>query len=80
MFSVDVIIPTYKPKKDFLEVLDLLNKQTMKPGRIILMNTEEYYFDQFIYMEPIFCSAMTIARYIICQSWNMIMEKPETVE
>lgn len=49
MFSVDVIIPTYKPKKDFLEVLDLLNKQTMKPGRIILMNTEEYYFDQFIY-------------------------------
>ena len=53
MYLVDVIIPTYKPKKDFLEVLDLLNKQTIRPGRIILMNTEEYYFDQFIYKNTI---------------------------
>lgn len=49
MYHVDIIIPTYKPKKDFANVLDLLNKQTIKPNRIILMNTEEYYFDQFVY-------------------------------
>lgn len=49
MFSVDVIIPTYKPKKEFLNVLEALNRQTLRPDHIIIMNTEEYYFDQFIY-------------------------------
>lgn len=49
MYTVDVIIPTYKPDKEFVEVLEMLNKQTVKPSHIILMNTEEYYFNQFVY-------------------------------
>lgn len=49
MCTVDVIIPVYKPQKDFLEVLNWLKRQTVKPQHIILMNTEEAYFDQFIY-------------------------------
>ena len=49
MYTVDVIIPTYKPKKELLEVLRRLNRQTIVPNRIILMNTEEAYFDQLIY-------------------------------
>ena len=49
MYTVDVIIPTYKPKKELLEVLQRLNRQTIVPNRIILMNTEEAYFDQLIY-------------------------------
>ena len=49
MYTVDVIIPTYKPDKSFFRVLDMLNKQTIKPGTIIIMNTEEKYFHQLTY-------------------------------
>ncbi len=49
MYTVDVIIPTYKPDKDFLHILDMLNRQTVKPETIILMNTEEKYFHQLTY-------------------------------
>lgn len=49
MNTVDVIIPTYKPDKRFLNVLDMLANQTLKPSHIIIMNTEEKYFDQMIF-------------------------------
>lgn len=49
MYTVDVIIPTYKPDKSFFRVLDMLNKQTIKPETIIIMNTEEKYFHQLTY-------------------------------
>ncbi len=49
MYTVDVIIPTYKPDKSFFHVLDMLNKQTIKPETIIIMNTEEKYFHQLTY-------------------------------
>ena len=43
--TVDVIIPTYKPDENFIKLLDKLNKQTVKPAHIIVMNTEESYLD-----------------------------------
>ncbi len=43
---VDVIIPTCKPEREFLELLDLLEEQTVRPGRIIIMNTEEKYMER----------------------------------
>lgn len=43
--NVDVIIPTYKPDKKFLELMDKLEKQTVPIQRIIIMNTEQKYFD-----------------------------------
>lgn len=49
MYTVDVIIPTYKPDKEFFHLMDMLNIQTIRPNRIILMNTEEKYLDQLIY-------------------------------
>ena len=45
---VDVIIPTYKPDKEFINVIEKLQKQTIKPNKIILMNTEEKYAKKFI--------------------------------
>ncbi len=39
----DVIIPTYKPDRELLDILDMLGKQTVKPEHIIIMNTEERY-------------------------------------
>lgn len=49
MYTVDVIIPTYKPGREFLQVLDMLAKQTVKPSHVIIMNTEEKYFERLIF-------------------------------
>lgn len=46
---VDVIIPTYKPDKSFVSVLEALERQTIRPNKIILMNTEEKYLDALMY-------------------------------
>lgn len=49
MSRVNVIIPTYKPDEKFLKLIDRLEKQTVTPERIIVMNTEEKYFERLIY-------------------------------
>lgn len=45
---LDVIIPTYKPDKSFESLIDKLQTQTIKPNKIILMNTEEKYIENFL--------------------------------
>ena len=37
--SVDVVIPVYRPGEEFLKTLWMLKKQTVQPGKIILMIT-----------------------------------------
>lgn len=49
MKTVDVIIPTYKPDKKLIQLLDQLVRQTVPVRRIILLNTEEKYLDRLIY-------------------------------
>ena len=44
-YEVDVIIPVYRPDDRFFTLLDRLAKQTVRPRRIILMNTEESLWD-----------------------------------
>lgn len=46
---VDVIIPVYKPGKELFTLLDRLKEQTVPIQNIILMNTEEKYFQRLIY-------------------------------
>ena len=45
---IDVIIPTYKPDKSFISLIDKLENQTIKPNKIILMNTEEKFIKEFL--------------------------------
>lgn len=45
---IDVIIPTYKPEKGFMELIEKLQEQTIKLNKIILMNTEEKYIENFL--------------------------------
>lgn len=45
---VDVIIPTYKPDETYFELVEKLNEQTIRPNRIIVMNTEEKYYDNMM--------------------------------
>lgn len=45
---IDIIIPVYKPNRDFELLIKKLQDQTIKPNRIILMNTEEKYIENFL--------------------------------
>lgn len=46
---VDVIIPTCKPEEEFVTLLDALQQQSVRIGRIIVMNTEEKYMERLKY-------------------------------
>lgn len=47
--KIDVIIPTYRPDQKFLKLVYALNRQTIKPDRILVMNTEEKYYNTLVY-------------------------------
>lgn len=47
--KIDVIIPTYKPDNRFLQLVEALNRQTVKPDRILVINTEEKYYNTLVY-------------------------------
>ncbi|MBQ8591293.1 MAG: glycosyltransferase family 2 protein [Lachnospiraceae bacterium] len=49
MFKIDVIIPTYKPDQKFIQLIQMLEKQTVPVHKIIVLNTEEKYFERLIY-------------------------------
>ena len=48
-YTVDVIIPTYKPGKQIFQLIQLLEEQTYPVTKIVLMNTEEKYFEKIFY-------------------------------
>ena len=43
--TMAVIIPTYRPGKEFREALARLKRQTREPEKLLIMNTEEKYWD-----------------------------------
>ena len=47
--KIDVIIPVYKPDKSFFSLIEKLENQTVPVQNIILMNTEEKYFEKLAY-------------------------------
>lgn len=49
MEKVDIIIPTYKPDHKFLTLMKRLECQSVPINQIIIMNTEQKYFDRLIY-------------------------------
>ncbi len=44
--SIDVVIPVYKPGQKFIRLITMLTQQSVQPGRIIVMNTEEKYWSK----------------------------------
>lgn len=44
--SVDVVIPTYKPGKEFETTLNMLLSQTKQPDHIFIMNTEPAFWEE----------------------------------
>lgn len=49
MDKVDVVIPVYKPDHKFLTLIERLERQSVPVNRIIVMNTEQKYFDRLFY-------------------------------
>lgn len=47
--TVDIIIPVYKPDQKFLALIERLESQSVPVNRIIIMNTEQKYFDRLFY-------------------------------
>lgn len=45
-FSVDIIIPTYKPDADFEALLNKLAIQSVKPRKIVIVNTDKDEWDK----------------------------------
>ena len=45
---IDLGIPVYKPGDEFLQLLAKINNQSYPVGKIILMNTEEQYWKEFV--------------------------------
>lgn len=49
MDKVDIIIPAYKPGNKFLTLIERLEHQSIPVNQIIVMNTEQKYFDRLTY-------------------------------
>ena len=47
--TVDVILLTYKPQKQVMRLIEALEAQTYPINKIIIMNTEEKYFEALFY-------------------------------
>ncbi len=47
--SYDLIIPTYNPGPEFLELVKSMDHQSVRPEKIIITNTEQKFFDRLIF-------------------------------
>lgn len=45
---IDIVIPTYKPDEKFWEIVEKLCNQTVAINKIIVMNTEQKYWEKLI--------------------------------
>ncbi len=48
-YSVDIILPTFKPTRELFDLIELLESQTYPIHKIIIMNTEEKYFERLFH-------------------------------
>ena len=43
--TIDVMIPTYRPGKEFRLLLERLKQQSVPVRRVVVINTEKKYWD-----------------------------------
>lgn len=69
MSQIDVIIPTYKPNKEFPELIERLQKQTVAPNKIILMNTGKEL------LEPLLKESRLLEKYDNIEIYHLRREE-----
>ncbi|WMJ87629.1 glycosyltransferase [Anaerocolumna sp. MB42-C2] len=74
--SVDVIIPVYKPDTKFNQLIERLTKQTVKPNRIILLQTVETETDSTEKQEKALAYALSLSSSI-CRIESYEIKKPD---
>ena len=47
--TYDLIIPTYKPGPDFIKLVKKMDSQSIRPEKIIIINTEQKHFDRLMF-------------------------------
>lgn len=62
MYSVDILIPTYKPGPEFAELLRRLARQHYKAKQVLIINTEKEYWKPELEREYPGCRVMHISR------------------
>lgn len=45
---IDLVIPAYKPGRDLVTLINKIKNQTLPINKIIIMNTEEAYWEEFL--------------------------------
>lgn len=82
--KIDVVIPVYKPGKDFITLIRRLKEQTLKPSNIFVINTQKEIFDAFLKENSISeedlgieLSHVTSAEYDHAATRHMGMEKSD---
>ena len=60
--KVDAVIPAYKPGHDLRELVEKLLDQTVRLGRIIIINTDREYFDEKEYLIAQYLKTITLLR------------------
>lgn len=69
-YSVDIIIPTYRPNADFEKLLRMIGIQSVKPGKIIIINTDKYEW------EKCGCESMiSAASGVMCEVHHIAMDE-----
>lgn len=67
MKTIDILIPTYKPGKQFLDLISSLQKQTLPVGKIIVINTEQCFWEQAVLAFPVLDEIANLEVYHITQ-------------
>lgn len=47
--KIDLIVPTYKPDENLICLLDVMSKQTVAVNKVIIMNTEQKFYDRLMF-------------------------------
>ncbi len=69
--TVDVIIPVYKPDDKLIQIIKRLHSQTIKLNKLILINTEQSYFDDFFEGKTVLDDYDDIVvKHITCDQFN----------
>ena len=68
--EIDVIIPLYKPGKELFTLLDKLGSQSVPVHQVILLNTEEKYFEQLIYGIRFLETYQNVKVYHVSKRWR----------
>ena len=83
--TIDVIIPTYRPGKEFRLLLERLKQQSVPVRRVVIINTEKKFLKDVIYTDvygkgKIEDWSESMHKTIVKEAYKIAMNDPKLVE